>query len=35
MAITAWQYLRLGIVATPVIFLSAVVGLWISLHLFG
>lgn len=35
MAITAWQYLRLGMVATPVIFLSAVVGLWISLHLFG
>jgi arsenical pump membrane protein len=33
--VTVGQYLRLGIVATPVIFLNAVVGLWISLHLFG
>ncbi len=33
-SITAGQFLRLGIIATPVIFLSAVVGLWISLSLF-
>jgi arsenical pump membrane protein len=35
MAITARQYLRLGIVTTPVIFLSAVIGLWLSLRLIG
>jgi len=34
-SITAGQFLRLGIVATPIIFMSAVVGLWVSLHVFG
>lgn len=34
MSVTTGQYLRLGIVSTPIIFASAVVGLWLSLHLF-
>ncbi len=34
-SITASQFLRLGIVATPVIVLSAVIGLWVSLHVLG
>ncbi len=34
LSITARQYLRLGIVATPLILLSAVFGLWLSLRLF-
>ena len=34
LSITARQYLRLGIVATPLILFSAVCGLWLSLRLF-
>jgi len=34
LSITARQYLRLGIVATPLILLSSVLGLWLSLRLF-
>ena len=34
-SITAGRFLRLGIVATPVIFLSAVIGLWVSLRSAG
>jgi arsenical pump membrane protein len=35
MDITAKDYLKIGIVSTPVVLLAAVVGLWISLRLFG
>ncbi len=35
MSITAGQFVRVGIIAMPTIFLSASVGLWVSLHLFG
>jgi arsenical pump membrane protein len=34
LSITARQYLRLGIVSTPLILLSAILGLWLSLRLF-
>ena len=34
LSITARQYLRLGIVSTPLILFSAVLGLWLSLKLF-
>jgi arsenical pump membrane protein len=33
--VTAREYLRVGILATPPILLSAVAGLWLSLRLFG
>jgi arsenical pump membrane protein len=35
MDITAKDYLKIGAISTPVILLAAVVGLWISLRLFG
>lgn len=35
MDITAKDYLKIGAISTPVILISAVVGLWISLRLFG
>ena len=35
LTITGGQYLRLGVVTTPVIFLVAVGGLWLSLRVFG
>ncbi len=35
LTISTAQYLRLGIVTTPVILMSAVVGLWVSLQVFG
>jgi arsenical pump membrane protein len=35
MDITAKDYLKIGAISTPVILLSAAVGLWISLRLFG
>lgn len=31
----AWDYLKVGLFATPPILLAAVFGLWVSLHLFG
>ncbi|MCA1731896.1 MAG: arsenic transporter, partial [Actinobacteria bacterium] len=35
MDITAKDYLKIGAISTPVILLAAVVGLWISIRLFG
>jgi arsenical pump membrane protein len=35
MALTAREYLKVGLVATPPILLSAAIGLWASLKLFG
>jgi len=35
MDITAKDYLKIGVISTPVILLAAVVGLWISLWLLG
>jgi arsenical pump membrane protein len=35
MEITPRDYLRIGAVATPVILVSAAVGLWVSLRVFG
>ena len=35
MDITAKDYLKIGIISTPIILLAAVVGLWISIRLFG
>lgn len=33
--VTAWDYLRVGLVATPPILVAACAGLWLSLRLFG
>jgi len=34
LSVTARQYLRLGILTMPLILLSAILGLWLSLHIF-